>query len=293
MRMAEYGIPMSQLTTLPLTHRMEPVGQLVVASRAPGEELTPSDRRLLEDLTWQAGTVVHTVRLTADLQRSRERLVTTCEEERRRLRRDLHDGLGPTLAGLTFGLDAARNLLSYEPKDVETLLVQLKGQTQKAVSDVRRLVYGLRPPALDELGLVGAIREQAASQGLLADGAGKEMGCEEESLFNVEAPDHLPPLPAAVEVACYRIAQEALTNVARHARAHACHVRLSLDEVENMLELEVVDDGVGIPKDRRAGVGMTSMRERAAELGGTCTITPGPAGGTRVLTRLPLPAREE
>jgi signal transduction histidine kinase len=300
---AEHGTPVGEPVTLPLAHQKETVGRLVVAPRASGEAFTPSDQRLLDDLARQAGVAVHAARLTVDLQRSRERLVTACEEERRRLRRDLHDGLGPTLAGLTFGLDAARNLLAREPEDAETLLAGLKGQTQAAVSDVRRLVYGLRPPALDDLGLVPAIREQAANHGLVADGppggkagekANREASGEDELIFSVEAPGHLPPLPAAVEVACFRIAQEAMTNVARHARARTCRVRLSLDEARNeALKLEVVDDGVGVSGERRAGVGMTSMRERAAELGGTCVVEPGPAGGTRVLARLPLPARKE
>ena len=294
---AEYGTPVGEPVTLPLAHQKELVGRLVVAPRASGEAFTPSDQRLLDDLARQAGVAVHAARLTVDLQRSRERLVTACEEERRRLRRDLHDGLGPTLAGLTFGLDAARNLLAREPEDAETLLAGLKGQTQAAVSDVRRLVYGLRPPALDDLGLVPALREQAANHGLLVDGlpckAEGEAIREDRLVFSVEAPEHLPPLPAAVEVACYRIAQEAMTNVARHARARTCLVRLSLDEAKNeALDLEIVDDGVGVPEDRRAGVGMASMCERAAELGGTCVVESLPASGTRVLARLPLPARE-
>ena len=295
---AEYGTPTYEPATLPLIHQKEQVGLLVVAPRAPGEAFTPSDLSLLEDLARQAGVAAHAVRLTADLQRSRERLVTAREEERRRLRRDLHDGLGPTLAGLTFGLDGARNLLTNEePKDADKLLTELKGQTQEAVLDVRRLVYGLRPPALDDLGLVTAIREQAASHGYLVDdlpdGAKRETGRRGRLAFTVEAPEHLPPLPAAVEVACYRIAQEAMTNVARHARARVCHIRLSLDDAYKVLELEVVDDGVGLPEDRHVGVGLTSMRERAAELGGACAVASTPAGGTRVLARLPLPAQEE
>jgi two-component system NarL family sensor kinase len=100
-------------------------------------------------------------------------------------------------------------------------------------------------------------------------------------------------LPAAVEVACYRIAQEAMTNVARHAKESTCCVNLSIDEVTGVLELEVADDGVGMPEDRRAGVGMISMRERAEELGGTLMIEAIPQGGTRVLTRLPLPSKED
>src|SRR5919112_5621636 len=165
---AQYGTLVGEPVRLQLVYQTELIGQLVLAPRAPGEAFTPSDQRLLDDLARQAGVVVYSVRLNADLQRSRERLVTTREEERRRLRRDLHDGLGPTLAGLTFGLDAARNLLIHEePKDADTLLDELKGQTQEAVLDVRRLVYGLRPPALDDLGLVTAIQEQAASHGYL------------------------------------------------------------------------------------------------------------------------------
>ena len=298
--MAEYGTPVDEPIVLPLVHRTESVGRLMVAPRTPGESFTSSDRRLLDDLARQAGVAVQAVRLTLDLQRSRERLVATREEERRRLRRDLHDGLGPTLAGLTFGLDAARNLLTREPEDASALLVQLKGQTQEATSDIRRLVYGLRPPALDDLGLVPAIRQQATRHGLLAEELPQEAGGEKDRegglVFSIEAPQHLPSLPAAVEVACYRIAQEAMTNVARHAKAHTCRVRLSIDEAKDAIALEIVDDGVGLSEDRRAGVGMTSMRERAAELGGTCEVTPaamgGATGGTRVLARLPLPDQQ-
>ncbi len=293
---AAHGSPTGDSTVLPLVYQKETIGRLILSPRAPGEHFTPADRRLLEDLARNAEVAVHAVRLTADLQRSREQLVTAREEERRRLRRDLHDGLGPTLAGLTFGLDAARNLLGREPEDADALLAELKGQTQEAVSDVRRLVYGLRPPALDDLGLVPAIREQATSHGRLANGlpCGKEgeAGRENGLVFSVEVPEQLPLLPAAVEVACYRIAQEAMTNVARHARARSCRVRLSINEAENLLEVEIDDDGVGLPEDRRAGVGTISMCERAAELGGTCVVEPGPTSGTRVLARLPLPAKE-
>src|SRR5919202_972116 len=277
---AEHGAPVGEPVVLPLAYHKEQVGRLLLAPRAPGEAFTLSDRRLLNDLARQAGVVVHAVRLTADLQRSRERLVTAREEERRRVRRDLHDGLGPRLASLTLKHDAARNLLAHDPAAADALLAELKGQTQEAIADIRRLVYDLRPPALDQLGLVSAIRQQAANN---SDGLS----------LSVEAAEPLPPLPAAVEVACYRIAQEAMTNVMRHARgARACRVRLSIDEAGNELELEITDNGVGLPDDRRAGVGMTSMRERAAELGGTCLIESVPTGGTRVLARLQLSVQE-
>jgi len=289
---AEHGTSVSEPVALPLTYQTEPVGQLVLAPRTPGEALSPSDRRLLEDLARQAGVAVHAVRLTADLQHSRERLVTAREEERRRLRRDLHDGLGPQLASLTLKHDAARNLLASDPAAVGALLVELKAQTQDAISDIRRLVYDLRPPALDELGLVSAIREQATRYGF-HDEAYKGERNDDGLTVSVRAPRQLAFLPAAVEVACYRIAQEAVTNVTRHAKARACGIRLSIDEAENELELEVLDDGVGLPTERRFGVGLASMRERAAELGGSCVVEPGPAGGTRVLARLPLASSEE
>jgi signal transduction histidine kinase len=139
------------------------------------------------------------------------------------------------------------------------------------------LVYDLRPPALDELGLVGAIRARAVQYSAKTT-AGLQV--------RVEVPSDLPPLPAAVEVAAYRIAEEALANVVRHAQARTCVVCLSLDDA---LRLEIWDDGVGLPAERHMGVGLLSLRERAAELGGSCVVEPVPTGGTRVGARLPLP----
>ena len=235
-------------------------------------------RRLLDDLARQAGIAVHAVGLHAELQRARARLVAAREEERRRLRRDLHDGLGPALAAQTLKVGAARSLLRRDPDAADARLAELEGDLADALADVRRLVYNLRPPALDELGLAAAIR-QAAS-----DYAGGPDG----TRIWVDAPERLPPLPAAVEVAAYRIVQEALTNVVRHARARECLVTLRL--ATGALEVEVVDDGAGLPAPHRSGVGLSSMQERAAELGGSCSIAAQPAGGTRVLARLPLPS---
>jgi signal transduction histidine kinase len=288
---AAHGTPTGEETILPLTYGGRTIGELMLAPREPGDAFTPADMRLLQDLARQAEVAVHAVRLTADLQRSRERLVTAREEERRRLRRDLHDGLGPTLAGLSLGLDVSLKTLRNEPGEAEHLLAELKSRTKEAVADVRRLVYGLRPPALDELGLLLTIREQAAGYGYLADDPETSRG--DDLAFFFEAPEEMPPLPAAVEVATYRIAQEAITNVARHARARSCLVRLSIDDARDELVLEVSDDGVGLPDDRRAGVGTSSMSERAEELGGTCTVASNPAGvGTHVVARLPLLAED-
>ena len=258
---------------LPLVYQAETVGQLLVAPRAPGESFTSAERRLLEEIAVQAGVAAHAVRLTADLQRSRERLVTTREEERRRLRRDLHDGLGPQLASLTLTLAAARELLRHDVNAADRLLQELAIHTQAAIADIRRVVYALRPPALDDLGLVLAVREQVAHY--------RQAGLQ----ITIDAPEQLPPLPAAVEVAAYRIIQEALTNVVRHAQAQTCAVRLMLGDA---LDVEICDDGVGLPPGGRAGVGLTSMRERTAELGGTCQIESVPGGGTCIRAGLPL-----
>jgi signal transduction histidine kinase len=267
-----------ELLRLPLVYQSELIGHLLAAPRTPGEPFSPADLRLLDDLARQAGPAVHSVRLTADLARSRERIVTAREEERRRLRRDLHDGLGPVLASLTLRLDAARNLLARDPVQADHLLLDLKSTSQTAVADVRRLVYGLRPPALDELGLVSALREQV-----------NDINHDPALCLTIEAPDPLPPLPAAVEVAAYRIGLEALANVLRHAQARQATLRLSLDETHPAtLRVEVTDDGRGLPAEHRAGVGLTSMRERVAELGGTFLVERRTGGGTRVLASLPV-----
>ena len=274
---AQFGSSKNEPITLPLIYQGEPVGELILAPRAPGEHFTAAERQLLEDLARQAGVAAHAVRLTADLQRSRERLVSAREEERRRLRRDLHDGLGPQLASLVLKLETARNRMADDPQ-AAALLTDLSMRTQEAVADIRRLVYGLRPPALDELGLVMALREGATQY--------DQQGSNGLNI-TFDMPDRLPPLPAAVEVAAYRIAQEALTNVVRHAGARTCFVRLRLDESVGILCLEVQDDGKGLSIPRRVGIGLSSMRERAEELGGTLTITSLSTGGTSVLARLP------
>ncbi len=242
--------------------------------------------RLVADLARQAGVAVYAARLTThlqhltmSLQQAREHLVSKREEERRRLRRDLHDGLGPTLASLTFKVDAARNLLTQDSGRADRLLVAVRQQTQEAITEIRRLVYNLRPPALDELGLLSALRELAAQyqhQGL-------------EVVF--DTPASLPPLSAAVEVAVYRIAQEALANVVRHAQALHYLLRLSIDT--ETLHLDITDDGQGIPTSHHIGIGLHAMHERASELGGNCTITRASSGGTAIRVRLPLEAARD
>jgi signal transduction histidine kinase len=271
---ATYGQPPAEVVAFPLTSQRETVGRLLVGTRSRGERLGPDDERLLADLARQAGPAAHAVALRSALDASRAGLVTAREEERRRLRRDLHDGLGPTLAGLTLGLDTARARSAGQP-ELQELLGKLKAETQRAVTDVRRIVYGLRPPALDELGLVGSLREEVRRLQLEAP---------ELSITLDASGDRLDDLPAAVEVACYRIVTEALTNVTRHAHAMQCSVRINLN---HGLDVDVSDDGVGLPEGWRTGVGIASMRERVTELGGSLAIEPCLPHGTRITARLP------
>jgi len=282
---ATFGLPQDKPLILPLVYHTETIGQLLLGPRAPGDAFTTADLRLLEDIAHQAGVTVHAARLTTDLQRSRERLVSTREEERRRLRRDLHDGLGATLAALHLQAGAVRTLMQRDLAAADTEILDWQAEIRAAITDIRRLVYALRPPTLDELGLAGAIRQYAA-QYAARNGSQGEPGS--DLRVAVQAPEQLPALPAAVEVAAYRIVQEALTNVARHAQARLCRICLSLPG-SHVLQVEVIDDGVGLPKEPCAGVGLLSMRERAEEVGGLCVVEPAPGRGTRVLVKLPLP----
>jgi signal transduction histidine kinase len=281
---ASAGQLVGEPLALPLSYQGAEVGQLIVGPRAAGEPWSPADRRLLADLAHHAGVVAHGVRVMAELQRAREQLVLAREEERRRLRNDLHDGLGPSLAALALTAAAVGELIARDPDAAERAAAQLQRAIRASVADVRRLVYDLRPPTLDELGLVEAIREQAARLGVQAPGPGDALA---GLRIELDAPAPLPALPAAVEVAAFRLAQEALANVARHAHARSCVVRLTC-VAGRALEVEIEDDGVGIPPERRAGVGLHSMRERAAELGGVCVIERARQGGTRVAAWLPL-----
>jgi signal transduction histidine kinase len=253
----------------PMIHRGQVVGHLAI-DVPPGREFSPADLDLVRDLARYAAILVRSEQLHGDLRDSRRHIVAGREEERRRLRRDLHDGLGPTLAAVVLKLNASQS--RTDPDERNALLAETRDEVKDAIAEVRRLVDDLRPPAIDEVGLVGAIRQRASS--LSATVA-----------FEVTGPDGLPGLPAAVEVAAFRIASEAMTNVVRHSGATRCRVGV---EVNGAFELTVTDNGRGFlqPAD---GVGWASMRERAAELGGSCTITSRPeSGGLVVRAVLPL-----
>ncbi len=272
---AARGEPTAEVLERPIRFGSQTLGRLLVSPHGPADPLSSADLRLLDDLCRQVGIAAHAAVLTEDLRASRERIVTAREEERRRLRRDLHDGLGPALAAIALRAEAAESLMSSDPVAAQRLLDELRSEVTGAVTDVRRLVDGLRPPALDELGLVGAVRLVGER---LETGGGLEV--------SVEASGSLTDLPAAIEVAAYRIATEAMTNAVRHAGAGHCRVRLDGGED---LTLMVEDDGRGLAGDRGDGHGLASMHERAAELGGDCRVEAGTEGGTRVTARLPLP----
>jgi signal transduction histidine kinase len=230
---------------------------------------------LLRDLARYAAVLVRSERQGDQLRDSRSRIVAGREEERRRLRRDLHDGVGPSLAAVVLKLNAAQS--RADGGERTGLLAEAREEVKAAIAEIRRLVDDLRPPAIDEVGLVGAIRQRAAA--LTGD-----------LTMEVAGPDPMPALPAAVEVAAFRIASEAMTNVARHARATRCRVVIV---VNGSFELSVADNGRGADRSTVGGVGWTSMRERAAELGGSCTISSRPEGGLVVRAVLPLEQQAE
>ncbi len=267
--MVAVGEPIAQPLEFLLLAKGRNVGSLVVSNRFAGESFSPSEMKLLEDLAARAAAAVQEALLNQELQASKEAIVLAREEERKRIRRDLHDGLGPMLASLSFQLQATRSLVVTDPTRADTLLESSASNVQDAITDIRRLVYGLRPPALDDLGLEGALRQQV----------GQMLGVYTDTQI-----DRLELLPAAVEVAAYRIACEALNNVSKHANAK--HVKLSLRLEDGGLTLSIQDDGIGLKKAQANGVGMHSMRERTLELGGKLEIES--EQGTQITAWLPL-----
>ncbi|HEY7068940.1 MAG TPA: ATP-binding protein [Acidimicrobiales bacterium] len=258
-----------------LRHRDEVVGRLVVGwDDAPG--LRAREVQMLDQLAGPLSLAVSWVRLAADLRRSSLAVVSAREEERRRLRRDLHDGVGPTLTGVSLGLRTAvrqldRAAAAGSAPPSPALLVRLADEVDAVVHEIKQIVRDLRPTALDQLGLAGAVAEFSRS---FAD----------DLDIQLSLPAAPSSLPAAVEVAAYRIVTEALTNVVRHAHAARCWVRIVTDDP---VEIDVIDDGIGIDQRRPDGVGLTAMRERAAALGGAVEVTSGPRFGTHLHVQLP------
>lgn len=262
-----------------LVHADVTLGSLVVATRGRGGGFAPAEHRLLQDLGNQVAAALHEEELDREVRASRERLILAREDERRMLRRTLHDDVGPTIAAIPLRTETVRRLLaSQATPEVTGLLGRIERDATLAAEAVRQLAYDLRPPALDEHGLASALEELTLGLAPLV------VHLDTGGIGSAAA-----SLPPAVEVAAYRIVSSALSNAARHARAQACWVRLR--RVDESLEIEVADDGVGPPADLHAGVGITAMRERAAALGGVCTIEPRAGGGTLVRAVLPMEAQ--
>jgi signal transduction histidine kinase len=254
------------------------VGALLVAPRTPRDGWSRADRELLDLLSAQVALVVHAAQLYDDLAESRDRVLGATAQERQRLRAELHDGLGPALSGIALGLEAAEVSLATDRARAGALVARLREETQAAGREVRRLVEGLRPVALENTDLAAAVRT-------FLDGLQEASQLELE----LEIPGPLPDLAADLDAAAYRIVAEAVTNVVRHSGARRCRVRLEV--VTGELRVLVEDDGHGLPAQPRAGLGLTSMRTRAAELGGTWTARPRQGSGTAIEVRLPLVGR--
>lgn len=269
---AESGRPVASVEDFPAVHRGRQVGVLRVGHRHRGERFRPEEGSALAEVARQVAGVLHAADLAADLQASRERIVVAREEERRRIRRDLHDGLGPELAGMALQLDSLASRLR-DQADLAERAVRLRDRLQQMVTEVRRIVEGLRPSAVDELGLAEALRQLGA--------AGTEPA------FSVRVPASFGDLPAAVEVAAYRIAAEACANVIRHSHASMCAIDGEIRD--GWLMLSVADDGRGFGADAAVGVGLQSLHDRASEVGGSLEIRSA-AGGTTVSSRLPVEA---
>ncbi|MFI6279676.1 histidine kinase [Streptomyces sp. NPDC050988] len=268
-RVATYGTEVEHPLRLALVHQGEEIGALLVGPRSFEEHFSAADLRLLRDVARHIAQAASAVRLALTLQRAQERAVAATAEERRRLARDLHDGVGPVLTGATWTLQAAVTKLRSDPGATHELLATTLIHIRQGTEDLRRISTGLRSP-VDQLGLREAVLVHL-------DRVSLPVEC--------ELPDEIPRLPAAVEEAAYWILAEAVANVLRHADADTCRVSLELGDV---LVLTVADDGSGLPGRFRPGVGMGSMRERAVEIGGSCEIRPRTRGGTEVVARLPF-----
>ena len=261
----------------PLTVAGDQVGELVICPARGEQALPAADTRVIAALIAPVAAIVHASRLARRLASAHERTLAAAGRERSRIRRDLHDGLGPSLSGVALGLEAVQAALPQDTGTAAELTARMRTEVASAVEEVRRIIDELRPAALEDVGLAQALRERAAS---LAARSASGM------VVDVSAAEPIPDLPERVETAAFRIAEEAMTNVLRHARASRCEVRL---EVDGALVVSVSDNGIGLPAQTRPdGIGLASMRQRAGDLGGCCTVTPAVPSGVIVQARLPL-----
>ncbi|WP_148570968.1 sensor histidine kinase [Nocardioides caldifontis] len=268
----EHGSPPDRVEQLDATAMGRDMGVLEVAPRRPGEGFGREERRLLEDAAAYAAMLAYAAVLVTDVEQSRSRIVLAREEERRRLRNDLHDGVGPGLAGIALQLDALAGRLERAGQPEASVQARgIRDRVRGTVAEVRAVSHGLRPPVLDQIGLAEALRQQVA--GLAGIEGRTDL-------------DDLSGIPAALEVAVHAVASESLANVVRHSAAS--RVRLEVERTADELVLRVADNGRGMPARPRPGVGLTSMRQRAAEVGGRVEHRPVEGGGTEVTLTVPL-----
>ncbi len=276
--LAVSGAPGAAPCHLPLRYGGNDVGELLVEPRPGESRLNSLDQEALSLVAAPLAAALHALVISEELRLSRRLLIGAREEERQRLRHELHDGLGPSLTGIGLAADAAANLVAVDPQRAASVLVQLRADARETLLEVRRLVEGLRPEAIDRAGLVGALRARAVQL--------STHGTPYPLVLRIEAPDSFPALPPALEATAFRIATEAMTNVARHSAASTAVVSL---EVTDCLVVGVRDDGLH-REPWTAGVGLEAMRARVRELGGTLIAGPGEGGGV-VEARLPLSPR--
>jgi signal transduction histidine kinase len=273
---AELGRAADTTLELPLRHRGAQLGTLTIGPRRGAPRLTEQDTRLVAALAPHLAVVIRSGLLADELARERARVTAATLAERDRLRRDLHDGLGPSLSGIALGLEAAATAHGTDPGAVPALLERTRAESAAAVREIRRVLDGLRPTSLDLHGLEGAVRETASSLSMGAPGG---------PAFEFRT-DTLPLLPPHVEEAAFRIVAESLTNVARHSAANHCTVQLN--QANGDLRVQVYDDGQGLRLPTGAGHGLDSMRRRAADIGGSVRVEGASPHGTTVTAVLPV-----
>jgi len=256
-------------TMIPLRYGSETIGQLLVNPRRGQAALDSSDLAALQLVATPIASAVYALRLTDQLQRAQQ-------DERRRLHRDLHDGLGPMLTAIALRADAAGNVSRTNGAKAHALISEVAAQARQAIDEVRRISHDLRPRSLERLGLLDALTREADRFGSRLDGGAL--------LVTTDLPESVPPLSAEVEDAAFQITAEALTNIARHSDATTAVLRVHIDR---SLHIEILDDGTPDPCGWTEGFGISSMRDRAAGAGGILTATPTPTGG-RVCAELPL-----
>jgi len=295
---ASVGDRPPETTDISLVSGGQDIGSLIVAARSPGETFNEADRRMLGILSRHAGTVLQSVKQTMDiallideLKQSREQLIMAREEERRSMRNNLHDEIAPRLASMKLTASLVEDWIRDDPPKAMLFMNRFREEIGKTVEEIRGIVYDLRPPSLDELGLVGALRQRAEQ--LLDVRSAADAG---PLRIEIEPTAALPNLPAAIEVGAYRIVTEALVNVVKHSRADNCRVRINFRPETSELRLEIADDGIGLANRPskpapNGGLGLTSIRERTGELGGVCRFDSPPEGGTVISAALPVKVR--